>query len=74
MYSFTIHGFYLMKGRSELSSIFMSFFNEIKNQLEKIIRIFKSYNVEYLSIEHSSFIIKEYSTSTYLSHTPHKMV
>uniref|UniRef100_A0A151UGL4 Retrovirus-related Pol polyprotein from transposon TNT 1-94 n=1 Tax=Cajanus cajan TaxID=3821 RepID=A0A151UGL4_CAJCA len=46
-----------MKDRSELLSIFMSFFNEIKNQFGRIIKIFRSDNAkEYFSSELSSFL------------------
>jgi len=48
---------YLMKDRSELLSIFMSFFNEIKNQFGKIIKIFRSDNAKkYFSSKLSSFL------------------
>nr|KYP63600.1 Retrovirus-related Pol polyprotein from transposon TNT 1-94 [Cajanus cajan] len=48
---------YLMKDRTELLSIFMSFFNEIKNQFGRLIKIFRSDNAkEYFSSELSSFL------------------
>nr|KYP40915.1 Retrovirus-related Pol polyprotein from transposon TNT 1-94 [Cajanus cajan] len=48
---------YLMKDHYELLSIFMSFFNEIKNQFGRIIKIFRSDNAkEYFSSELSSFL------------------
>nr|KYP46624.1 Retrovirus-related Pol polyprotein from transposon TNT 1-94 [Cajanus cajan] len=48
---------YLMKDRSKLLSIFMSFFNEIKNQFGRLIKIFQSDNAkEYFSSELSSFL------------------
>ena len=46
-----------MKDRSELLSKFMSFFNEIKNQFGKIIKILRSDNAkEYFSSKLSSFL------------------
>jgi len=46
---------YLMKKRSELLSIFVSFFNEIKNQFGKTIKILRSDNAkEYFSAAFSS--------------------
>ena len=48
---------YLMKDRSELLPISMSFFKEIENQFEKIIKIFRSDNAkEYFSHDLSSFL------------------
>ena len=48
---------YLMKERSELLFIFVSFFNEIKNQFGKIIKILRSDNdKEYFSAVFSSFL------------------
>ena len=35
-----------MKDRSELLSIFMSFFDEINNQFVKVIKILRSYNAK----------------------------
>jgi len=46
-----------MKERSELLSIFVSFFNEIKNQFGKTIKILKSDNAkECFSVAFSSFL------------------
>jgi len=46
-----------MKDIFEILSIFMSFFNEIKNQFGKIIKIHKSDNAkEYSSAAFSSFL------------------
>jgi len=46
-----------MKDRSKLLSIFVSFYNEIENQLEKTIKIFRSDNAkEYFSHDLSSFL------------------
>lgn len=48
---------YLMKDRSELSPIFVSFLNEIKNQFGKIIEVLKNDNAkEYFSSALSSFL------------------
>jgi len=48
---------YLIKDRSELLSIFMSFLNEIENQFEKTIKIFRSDNAkDYFSHDLSSFL------------------
>ncbi|KAG2406196.1 Retrovirus-related Pol polyprotein from transposon RE1 Retro element 1 [Vigna angularis] len=48
---------YLMKERSELLSIFKSFFIEIKNQFGKTIKILRSDNAkEYFSLAFSSFL------------------
>ena len=48
---------YLMKDRSELLPIFVSFYNEIENQFGKTIKIFRSDNAkEYFSHDLSSFL------------------
>jgi len=50
-------GYFLMKNRYELFSIFQTFFNEIKNQFEISIRILRSDNArEYVSLSFNIFM------------------